>query len=264
MTDESAGIGHNRPPSDEPQAITDARNVWKAIAAWLESNPVVDSEELAQQATQHRSNGQNALKALEEARAAECDPLRTKWENARERWRPSIEALGGNSSKKKPKAGIIQLVADRLAAYMRAEEAKRQAALAEARKREREAEEAARKAEEAEKEAIENAKVGECVDVAAVTLEADRKFDMFEDASAKAAQAARDAKVRTRGAFDERATALRTKETLVVTDRFALAQALAPEYGAEIDEALLTLVRKFRAQHKVLPAGVKAELEKVL
>ena len=258
-------LHHNNPPP-EHQSVTDASSVYQAIAAFLADAPVVDTPELAQAATQMLSNGKKALKELEAARDAECDPLRAKWENARERWRKPIEVLGGSDSKKNPKVGIIQLVADRLAAYMRAEEEKRQAALAEARRLEREAEEAARKAEAAEKEAIDNAKVGECVDVAGATRAADAEFEKFQAAEAAAREAARNAKVRTRGAYDERATSLRTQKTLRVADAGAAFKALWPGYGDKgLSAAFLTAARQYRKDNGgALPAGIVEDEEKVL
>ena len=256
MTDpnERAAPGATNPPPERPQAILDSLVVYKAAAKWLEDNPVVDSEALSLEATQHRSNLKAAWKAMEDARKKALEPLNAAVNAERAVWKKPQDTV----------ESLEKIVSDRLAAFMRAEDAKRQAALAKAREEEAKARRLAEEAEAKERAAIENAKVGECVDVAAVTRQADAAFEQFEAANAAAKEAFHDRKVQTRGAYDTRATSLRTKETLIVTDRFALAQALAPEYGAEIDEALLTLVRKFRTKHKVLPAGVKAELEKVL
>jgi hypothetical protein len=249
-------LHHNNPPQGRPQAIVDSILVYKAAAQFLEDSPVIDSEELAQQATQWRSNLKSALKAMGDAKEAMCKPLWQSWQDGLAIWKKPISTV----------EKLEKEVSDRLAAYMRAEDAKRQAALAEARRLEREAEEAARKAEAAEKEAIDNAKVGECVDVAQVMLEADTKFAAFEDAAAAAAQAARDATVRTRGRFDDRATSLRTKETLIVTDMLAAIRTMMGDMdcNAALNDAVLTAARKFRSKTGALPEGVESKKEKVL
>jgi hypothetical protein len=249
-------LHHNNPPQGRPQAILDSLAIYKGAAAFLEQNPVIDSEELAQQATQWRSNLKSALKAMGDAKEAMCKPLWQSWQDGLAIWKKPISTV----------EKLEKEVSDRLKSFLLAEDAKRQAALAEARRLEREAEEAARKAEAAEKEAIDNAKVGECVDVAGATRAADAEFEKFQAAEAAAREAARNAKVRTRGAYDERATSLRTQKTLRVADAGAAFKALWPGYGDKgLSAAFLTAARQYRKDNGgALPAGIVEDEEKVL
>jgi len=247
---------HNNPPPDRPQAITDSIPVYKAAAAWLENNPVIDSEELSLAATQHRSNLKAALAAMTKSKEAMCKPLYAAWQAGLEVWKKPLATV----------EGLEKIVSDRLADYMREEEQKRQAILAEARRQEAEARRIAEEAEAREREAIENAKVGECTDVAGATRSADAAFEQFEAAAKTSRFAARDAKVRTRGAHDERATSLRTKKTLRVSDPAAAFKALWPLYGDKgLSDAFLTAARNYRQNHgNALPPGIEEDEERVL
>jgi hypothetical protein len=240
-------IGGNNPPGP----IDSGRDVYRIAAAFLQNNPTIDAES-APAANDALTSARLTVRALEEDRDAECDPLHASWKAAREKWRPSIEAM----------TRVRDDVASRLGAYMRAEEDRRKAEAAEAKRVADEFERAAREAERLEAEARDNAEHGEFVDTVAASEAADEAFDDFKQAERAAHFAEKDVTVKLRSRFAAKATKLRTKRKLVITDVNALLLAIGITEGVEA--ALLTAARAYRTSLGKWPEGVSEETERKL
>ena len=243
----SQEIGANNPPS----AIKMARDQWKAINVFLTDHPAIVGEDDARQAKLFLDRGKAAIADLEAARKAKADPLYTAWNAVNDAFRPAKTALDK----------IVALVAERLTVFIKAEEARRLAEAAEARRLAEEAERIAREAEAREKEAMENASVGEIVDVGAATEEADAAFDAFKRANRQAAIAEIDSHVKIGGGFT-RAAGLRKKTTLVLDDATKAIAALG--VTDDIRDGILKSARAYKALHKKLPDGVSETEERTL
>ncbi len=243
-----AVIGGNNPP---PDVIENARSVYKVVSAFLAENPAIVDEDAARKANEVRDQGVNMVKALSAADVAETKPMYDAWKDAKARWKKPTDAL----------TQVLAELSNRLAAFMRAEEAKRQAIAEEARKKAAELERIAREAEAAEQAAILAAKEGEFSDAGAAMAKADIAFDQFKDARAEAKVATREEDVRLRSRFGSKATTLRTVETLHVDDPVAALKSMWPDAG--IEAALLTAARAWRKAHggEALPAGIRRTTE---
>lgn len=241
-------IGGNNPPTE----IDDARSVYATIQSFMRDAPVIEDEKTARAANEKLAAGTSMLKTLERVRKDEADPLYAAWQAARKKYEPAISGL----------SKLVDELSARLAAFMRAEEARREAAAEETRKAAEEAERIAREAEKAEFEARENASMGELVDVGAAMSAADDAFSDFKEADRAATIAEKETPVRFRSRFASRATSLRTKETLVLLD----ALAAIGEIGVteKIGEAILSEARVFRKANGRLPNGVTAQTERTL
>jgi hypothetical protein len=241
-------IGHNNPPS----AIDMAREAIKPLATFLAANPVIQDHEAAREAKLFLDRVKSTIGDLDAAKEAEAKPHHTAWKAALDKFKPATEYVTKLQGELKT----------RLAAYIKAEEAKRAAELEAARKAQAEAEAAAREAERIEQEAKNNAAVGEIgVDVAAVIENADEKFAEYQQASRFAAIAERDAKVRIGGGFGKVAS-LRTKDVWTLDDP---AKALASIGCTEgIREAILVAARQYYKLIGNAPDGVTITKERVL
>jgi len=235
--------GANNPPS----AIEMARDQWKAINSFLSDNPAIVDETAARQAKLVLDRGKATVADLEAARRAKVDPLNAEVANINDIFRRPREALNT----------LVDIIKKRLTDYALAEEAKRKAEAERLACEAAKAERLAREAEAREKEAMDNAAVGEVVDVGAATEQADQAFDAFKSAERQADRAERDSHVRIGGGFT-RAAGLRTKKTLVLDDA---AKALAClGVTDDIREGILKSARAYKALHKNLPDGV-SEIE---
>ncbi len=244
-----AKIGGNNPPSP----VDEARPVWEHMAAFLKDNPAIQDEEQAIAANEAMAAGAAVLQNLEAAQKAEADPLYSAWQAARAKYKPAIDGM----------AKVVGEVKGRLEAFMRAEDARREREATQARLAAEEAERQAREAERIEQEARDNASVGEIgVDIAGAIEQADAAFEQFSLAERQAKIAERDAQVRFKSRFAARATSLRTKETLRVTDWSKAIGALG--LTDKIAEAIVSEARAYRKANGDLPPGVIAEIEKVL
>jgi len=238
-------IGGNNPPSP----IDDARAEYKTLAKFLADNPVIADENVARAAKLQSDRTKATLKSLDDAKEAECAPLNKAWKDALEKFKVPRESL----------EGLAEKLAARLTVYAKAEKAKAQAIAAEAAKAAAEAERLAREAEEAECAAVENAKVGEFVDVAAATEKADAIFAEFEASSRFAKRAKKETHVRIGGGFG-RAIGLRTVKTLVLDDAAKAIAAIGP--NEKITEAILSAAREWRKAHDgALPDGIHEDSE---
>lgn len=242
-------LGGNGPPNG---AIVDARDTHKLVTTWLRNNPTVTSESDAYAANEILVIADNTLAVLKGAREAECTPLRKIWEEARARWATPIDSI----------SKLHIEVSGRLQPYMLAEEDRRRAEAAEARHAAEALEAAAREAERLETESRENASVGEFVDVVQASEDADQAFGDYRHAERIATIAEKDSTVRLRSRFATKATTLRTKRTLVITDVSKL--LLAVGVTERVEAALLTEARAYKASIGEWPDGVIEETERGL
>lgn len=251
----TAAIGHNNPPS----AIDLARDTINALSDWMKGNPVIQSEAQAREAKLLIDRAKVSLDEIENERNNLVRPLNERVSAINDKFK----ALH-NTDKKRPGTydRIFAELKARVAAYLVAEEERRQKEAAEAAAKAAEAERLAREAEAREQEIIENAKAGELDgDVGAATREADEAFADYERESRFAARAERAAKVRIGGGLG-RASTLRTVEILHL-DSYSLAlKAIGPQ--PKIEEAILSCAREYRKTHGHLPGGVSATTERVL
>lgn len=242
-------LGGNGPPTES--RIDTGRDTYRVVAAFLQNNPTID-EDSAPAANEMLVAARSTVAALETGRADECDPLRKTWEAAREKWRPSIEAM----------IRIRDDVAARLGVFMRAEEDRRKAEAAEVKRVADALEVAAREAERIEAEARINASQGEFVDVVEASEKADEAFADYKQAERVAHFAEKDSTVKLRSRFADKATVLRTKKTLVITDVNKL--LLAVGITERVEAALLTEARAYKASLGKWPDGVSEETERTL
>lgn len=239
-----AVVGGNAPPT----TIDDAWAVYRDVSAFLEQMPVVQSDDDAKSAKGFFDRAKVALSEMEIARVGQVKPLNTQVDGINAEFKAASAPLGK----------LRDEVSARLRAFTLAEEARRAAALEEARRIEREAERVAREAEAAEVEARENAAQGEFTDAGTAIAVADDAFTDYQAAARAAALAAREAKVKVAGGTG-RAFTLRTKETLTITDpAVGLAAIIAGAGGAlpdKIADALLSAARNYRTLMGSLPKG---------
>ena len=242
-----SGIGHNKPPS----AIELTAECFIDTGDWLKANPVVQNEDDARACKAMVDRASATLKDLEAERSAKTTPLRLQ-----------VDEI--NSEYRSPRTTLEKLrdeLLSRLAAFMDAEKAKREAAAAEAKRIADEAEREAREAEAKEHEAIKDAQVGVETDVASATVEADQKFQAFEKASRFAARAERETKVKVGGGFTK-ALGFKTQEVLVLEDAHKAIETMG--VTDKIREAILSSARDYRKTFEELPDGVVATKERRL
>jgi hypothetical protein len=244
-----AKIGFNNPPGP----IDDAREVYRAIAAFMKDAPVVDSEATALAANEKLTAGRSMVKALEKVQGDEADPIYEKWKAARAKYAPVISSM----------SKLIDELGSRLKAFMVAEEARRKREAEIARLAAEEAKRLAIEAEAAELEARENASLGDLeADIGAAIETADVAFDEFKAANRAAKIAEKDSKVKFRSRFGDRATTLKTKKLLVLDD--AAKALIAIGATDKITEAILSSAREYRKTHGTLPDGVSEIEERTL
>lgn len=247
MSNAALKIGHNEPPSpiDYAQSVVDDINVF------LSDHPTIQTEEEARDAKPHLDRAKAAFEDIERERDGLVRPLNEKVANINAKYK-SVH----NTDAKKPGSFdriVIELKA-RVASFLLKEKERQRREAEAARLAQEEAERAAREAEAREQEALANARLGEIVDVAAVTQEADTAFAEFERASRFAARA-ENAKTKLGGGFD-RAVSLRTVETLHLDSYGKALKAIGPH--PKIEEAILSAAREYRKTHGDLPEGVSA------
>jgi hypothetical protein len=251
----SREAGHNNPPD----TVAFAGDTMQAISDWMKEHPVIETEDDAREAKPFLDRAKAALDEMESDRDGKVRPLND-----------AVDAINGkykalhNTDKKKPGLydKIVNELKARMAAFMLAQEKRREEAAEIERKKLEAAETAAREAEAREQEALAGAKTGELdVDVAVVTKEADEAFAAFEQQSRFAARAEKNTKVKIGGGFG-RTAALRTVETLHLDSYGKAIKAIGP--CEKIEAAILSAARDYRKEHGSLPEGVRATTEKVL
>ena len=247
-------LGDNNPPNP----IEFATATLNSLSEWMAEHPVVLTDDEAREAKLLIDRAKAALEDVEKERDAKVRPIN---EQVRE-INSAYKALHNTSGQPGTFDKILGELKTRLAAFLRAEEQRRQREAEEQRRRLEEAERMAREAEAREAEALANAAAGEIgVDVAAVTNEADSAFKAFERQSRFAERAERDTKVKIGGGFGN-AASLRTKETLFLDDPKACLKAVG--LTEKVKEALLSAARDYRRLKGELPKGVRAETERAL
>lgn len=237
-------IGDNHPPSP----IEMAKKTRTAVANFLQDMPVVTTDNDARQTKLIIDRAKASLDEMEDARKREVGPLNLRVSTINESYKAAS----------RPLTALLDQLKSRLAAYIRAEQERREREAEAARQAALEAERIAREAEQREREAIDNAAVGECADVGAAIEDADSAFNDFAKADRTATRAERDMHVKIGGGF-RRAASLRTVETLVLVDPFQAIKAIGTT--AKIREAILSSARDYRKLNGELPAGVRATHE---
>lgn len=245
-----ASIGHNKPPG----SLEAGYDTMRALSDWMGECPVIENEDHAREAKKLLDRAKGSQAEIESERVEKVTPLNDQ-----------IDALNAhykavhNKDPKKP--GSLDRVTNelkaRIAAFLAAEEARREA---EAEAKRLEAERAAQEAQAAmehEREAIANARAGELgVDVTQVVIEADKLVSEAKKAERVAARADRDTKVKVGGGWGK-SVSLRTAETLVLVSYGRAITAIGP--NEKIRDAILSAARDYRQQHGHLPDGVQAE-----
>jgi hypothetical protein len=248
----------NRQSNNPPGPIDYAQSVVDDINVFLTDHPTIQSEEDAREAKPHLDRAKAAFEDVEKERDGLVRPLNEKVSDINAKYKGVH-----NTDPKKPGAFdriVIELKA-RVGAFLIREEEKRLAIAEAARRSQEEAERLAREAEAKEVEALENAKLGEIVDVAAVTQQADQAFEEFERQSRFTARAEKDTKVKIGGGFGRTAT-LREVETLHLENYNRAIKAIGP--NDKIREAVLSAAREYRKVNGHLPDGVTATIERKL
>lgn len=239
--------GNNGPPN----LIDAAWSVYREVSGWLGENPVIQDGDAASGAKLFWDRAKLALDDLEAERDGKVRPLNSQ-----------VAAI--NSEYKAVREPLTKLRGElqtRMSAFALAEERRLAEEAAALRKAAEEAEALARAAEAAEQEAIENAAQGEFTDVGDAIGEANAAFADYEKAARVAARAERDVKGRIGGGLG-RAFAVKTTETLAITDPAAVVAALVEKAGRvpdKVNDALLSAARDFRKTFGSLPAGVSVD-----
>lgn len=240
-------IGHNQPPS----ILELGKEVEEPLGLWLKENPVIQDEDKAREGKVLVDRAALHLQDLESERKARTGLLNDQ-----------VKAING--AYKQPREFLKSLLSelkDRLNAYIKAEEARRQEIAKEAARLAQEAEARAREAEERECEAKEDAGNGACTDISRSIAEADAAFSEYEQAARAARLADNSTQVRIGGGL-RRSLSNRTKEILTVTDA---TKALADIGITErILDCLLTEGRDYRKRIGRLPAGIESRKERGL
>lgn len=235
-------IGDNGPPS----AIEDCQIAVVDLNQWLESHPVILSGEDAKAGKLLVDRASLIIADAEAERDKQVRPLNEQVKHINERYRTPRETL----------RQVADLLAGRLADFIRAERERREAEAEEKRQAALEAEAKARAAEEKEQEAKDNAKLGELVDVGSAVAVADSAFRAYEAAVRQAARAEKDAEhVKIPGGF-RRAMSIPKKEILTLDnwrraiDEMGLSEALI--------KTILQEARAYRKRVGYLPNGITA------
>ena len=240
--------GHNKPPDMTATAVETMRD----LSDWMAENPVIQSMENAREAKVFIDRAKLCIKDLEDERDGKVRPLNEQ-----------VKEI--NAYYKGPRSSLETVLSElnaRVAAFVLAEERKREAAAREAARIAAEAEARAREAERLEQEALASAASGELgVDVAAHVTDADDAFKEYERANRQAALAERETHVKIGGGFS-RSISLRSKETLVVTDPIAALNDLG--LTEDISEAIVKTARAYRKLRGKLPTGVISETREEL
>lgn len=239
-------VGHNNPPG----MIETIGEVTKDLNDWLKDHPIIEDREQATEAKVLIDRTKLGLKDLDDERDAKVGPLNEQVKAIRDEYREPESLV----------KRVLKHLQTRLGDFLKAEEAKKIAAAAEAQRRLAEAERAAREAERVEQQRLADASAGELdIDVAELTQQADDAFAKFASAAKAAAIAERETKVKVSGGFS-RSIGLRTKETLIVVDIRKAIEVL----GAtdDINEAVIKAARAYRKLKGELPPGVAADAER--
>src|SRR5262249_19838264 len=151
----------------------------------------VQTEEQARKGKLFADRARLCLQDLEDDRKEQTRPLYKQITDIDDQYRSPRAIL----------EKVFTELKERLSAWIKAEEIKRQQAILDAKRKAQEAEAAARAAEEAERSAIEDASLGAEVEIAAVTRTADEKFKQYQQAERAAAFAEANAKPKIGGGF---------------------------------------------------------------
>ena len=241
-------IGHNKGPSAAEWALETAA----ALEAWLNENPVLETDDAARSGKLMFDRAVGCLGDLEAERTALVAPLNEEVKGINEKYRGPRTTL----------EAVQSILRKRLDAFVCAEEARRIKIAAEARARADEARRIAADAEKVESKAIDEAEHGVLdAGVGAAVAEANRAFADFQKAERELIRKEADIAVRIGGGF-RRALSQRTKETLIIEDhKKALADMGITE---KIREAILKSAREYRRVFGELPDGIVSHQEKEL
>lgn len=238
-------LNHNNPPSAIEFSVESA----DALGDWLKINPVIETEEVARDGKLLVDRARRCLADMEDERKQRQAPLQAQLDGIRDEYRSPRNIL----------EKILAELKVRLDAYVKAEETRRQEALAAARKAAQEAERLAREAEDRERAAADDAKYGVEADTATATRDADAAFREFQRREREVARSERDLDVKIGGGFG-RALSTRFKEELVVVDPAAAIESMG--WSGRVLAAILSDAREYRRNVGKLPEGVISQGER--
>jgi hypothetical protein len=235
--------------NNPPDMTVTLGEVVSSLNNWMADHPVISTEDEARDAKVLIDRAKLGIKDLEDERDRKVRPLNNQVAEINAYYRPA----------KTLAEKVLNEIRRRITDFIAKEEAKRIKIAEEARKAAEDAEQRAREAELREREALDDAKHGAEVDVAAAAREADEGFADFQRANRDANRAEREAKVRIGGGFT-RSLSLRSKETLVVKDAISAINAIG--VTPDIEAAIIKGARAFRSMHGELPNGVESIMER--
>lgn len=240
--------GSNNPPS----ALEDAAAFYRDLSGFLGDHPAIVSHDDAKAAKLWLDRAAATLKAIEAERDGKVRPLNTEVKRINGEYKAGAEPLDK----------LVGILKSRMAAFLKAEEDRRRAIEAEAKRKAEEAERIAREKLAAEAEAKANAEAGEVVDLGEVIADTDAAIDDARRAASLARTAERDAdNTRVGGGFN-RAIGLRTVETWTVTDAIGALLDMGATQG--INDEIVKAARAYRKLHGRLPNGVAVTEERTL
>lgn len=239
-----ARIGHNSPG---PVGI--GKETLAEASKWLSENPVIQDEDTAREAAKMEQRVKIAFDEIEAERDSKVRPLNDQVKSINTEYKATTAPL----------KTARDTINERLTAFARAEQARREAQARRLAAAAAEAERIAREAEAREREAKDNAAQGEVgVDVVTATVEADQAFSRFERADHAANIAERDSRFRVKG-ITGRVKTLRNVEVLNVEDAAKALQTMG--LTANLREAFLSEARAYRKTTGKLPEGITATTE---
>jgi len=240
-------VGHNLPPS----MTTTAGEIMRDLSGWLSEHPVIQDETEAKEAKIFIDRARLGLKDLEDERVNLVKPLNQQLEQINEHYRQPRDTL----------RKVLDELERRVTGFLTAEEARHRQDIAEAKRVAEAAEVAAREAERQELAVFEQAKAGELgLDVAAVTLEANAKFETWKKAKRAEIREEREKVTLPKGLT--RPKRMRDYETLVVTDVVAAVQVMKD--SDRIIEAVRKSAPSYQKVYGHYPPGIEVKIERKL
>ena len=158
-----AVIGGNTPPDPIDTAVEPFGDIIEEATSWLDGTPVENEAQM--KAVDDLTKGiKSALKAVNDARDAETQPLHSAWKAEIARWKPTLDDL------ERMAKGLVAIVAPYKAKLAAEKEAAKRAAYEAAQAAERAAEAAAREADAGN---IEQVRAAEAAALAAIAAKID-------------------------------------------------------------------------------------------
>jgi hypothetical protein len=222
-----------------------AADILAQLNAFLKDHPVIQTEEEYREGAKLSKLAGKCLADVDDERKAELAPLHLQVGNINHRYKERTEPL----------RELVKVLDQRDTAFAIAEEKRRQEEAAEKRRLAEEARLAAMAAVSKIGEALDDSEAGVVgIDIAAVHADANKAMKASDRADREAARAERNTTFRVRTAPGERATSMRSREELTLSDPVAALTAMG--ITESVREAILKDARQWKRLKGEYPPGV--------